>query len=447
MTTWMQRSLTVLALLLSLSIPAAAATFGNGHGGPRTTDNDDTCDIAVMPAATLLLPYFEVDTDFASGKTTIVTITNVSNVDQIARVTLWTDYSFPVLTFNVYLTGYDVQALNLFDVIVRGIIAPDAGTGTEVTDRGPLSDVNPALSLGNCDRLPGALDSIFVDRLQSAFLQGQVAPIGTFLPGCDAVGNVHENAIGYATIDVVSNCGFARPDQAVYYTQDLRYDNVLTGDYQQIDLASSSMQANPLVHIRAIPEGGTPASRQTGAHNRTNFERTFYDRYAPATHSDARQPLPATFAARWTQGGPLQLETSYKIWREGNTGTGSQCAEYAGNATLPVREVVVFDEAENFVANAGAFTLPETSLLGIDDDAMPQLTNGATGGWTYFNLDTAGGDGEATQNWVVVSLRSQAGYAGDFDATVLGNGCTPEVGVTEANAGAGVIGPAPNTNP
>ena len=103
----------------------------------------------------------------------------------------------------------------------------------------------------------------------------------------------------------------------------------------------------------------------------------------------------------------------------------------------------MFDEHENFVA--GTLTTPETSLVGINDE-LPPMPNGATGGWTYFNLDTTAGDGEATQNWVVVSMRSQAGYGGDFDATVLGNGCTPEQALSEANGGAAAIGPASNDN-
>jgi len=43
-----------LALLLLISASAIAA-------GPATTANDDSCDISLLPAATLLLPYFEVD--------------------------------------------------------------------------------------------------------------------------------------------------------------------------------------------------------------------------------------------------------------------------------------------------------------------------------------------------------------------------------------------------
>src|SRR5438067_12384859 len=107
-------------------------TFASGQ--PATTNNADSCDIGVTPAATLLLPYFEVDTAAAqgAGANTLFTITNTSRYPQIAHVTVWTDWSFPVLDFNVFLTGYDVQGINLFDVIVRGVIVA-APTGTSIT--------------------------------------------------------------------------------------------------------------------------------------------------------------------------------------------------------------------------------------------------------------------------------------------------------------------------
>jgi hypothetical protein len=107
------------------------------------------------------------------------------------------------------------------------------------------------------------------------------------------------------------------------------------------------------------------------------------------------------------EGGPLQMETAYKIWREGNTGAGAACAQYPGNANIPVREVVVFDEAENFVA--GTLDLPETALVYVHDPVLPQLTNGAT---------------------------------------ALGNGCSPETCASEASQAGGVtIGTAANNNP
>jgi hypothetical protein len=115
-----------------LLTPSANATFSFGSpgvaSGPTTTNNDDSCDIGVAPAATLLLPYFEVDT-VNRTQDTLFTITNVSRFSQIAHVTVWTDWSFPVLDFNIFLTGYDVQGISLSQVLVQGIVAQNNGTG------------------------------------------------------------------------------------------------------------------------------------------------------------------------------------------------------------------------------------------------------------------------------------------------------------------------------
>src|SRR4051794_15089593 len=107
--------LTALLVLVPGSLLAAVAT-----------SNTVSCDIGVTPAATLLLPYFEVDTvaGLGAGANTLFTITNTSRHPQIAHVTLWTDWAFPVLSFDLFLTGYDVQGVNLYDVIVRGQLVP-----------------------------------------------------------------------------------------------------------------------------------------------------------------------------------------------------------------------------------------------------------------------------------------------------------------------------------
>src|SRR5436190_23143282 len=127
----MLRRATLTGLLLCASFSLLAAT-----PTPSTTSNNDSCDISVTPAATLLLPYFDVDTAAAtggSGATTLFTIVNTSRYPQIAHVTVWTDWAFPVLGFNIFLTGYDVQGINLFDVIVRGLIVPSIPSGTSIT--------------------------------------------------------------------------------------------------------------------------------------------------------------------------------------------------------------------------------------------------------------------------------------------------------------------------
>jgi hypothetical protein len=465
------KKLTIWAMLalLVVAVPAMAAgqkiaanaTFTDG--GPATTNNDDSCDISVAPAATLLLPYFEVDIEDAGGETTLFTITNTSNEDQIAHVTLWTDYSFPVIDFNIYLTGYDVQSINLFDVISRGVIAPNVGTGTAITKRrAPTSVINPDLALGGCDVLPGNLEDIYVERMQSAFTEGVVDDFGTFA-GCNNVGNEHDNAVGYATIDLADLCSTSLPTDPGYFTTEIRFDNVLIGDYQQVNSSDDFAQGNPMVHIRAIPEGGEPGELAI-----VNFDRTFYSRYQAGGVADRRQPLPAQFAARWIEGGASGFATSYKIWREGEVTTGATiCSNWDINVTA-VGEIVRFDEAEVPVGQAPGgrvspplefdAALPETSLTSVaDDDVFPQMTNGAVAGWMYLNLDNEAADGIASQNWVVVSMRAEGRYSVDFDAAWLANGCTPpEDIVSTVNGGAGIIGPgvaetpadqSPNFNP
>ncbi|HEX6098060.1 MAG TPA: hypothetical protein VF432_17165 [Thermoanaerobaculia bacterium] len=461
-TVWAMLAMLVIAgsALAAPAKIAANATFDDG--GPATTNNDDSCDISVAPAATLLLPYFEVDIDDPAGETTLFTITNTSNEDQIAHVTLWTDYSFPVIDFNIYLTGYDVQSINLYDIIERGLIAPDAGTGTDVTDRGDYSDANGDLSLGACDRLPGQLDDAYIVRMQSAFIDGSVPDFGT-LAGCNDVGNPHDNAVGYVTIDVADLCSTSLPTDPGYFTTEIRFDNVLIGDYQQVNSGEDFAQGNPMVHIRAIPEGGEPGEPAI-----INFDRTFYSRYQSGGVLDRRQPLPSIFAARWIEGGASDFETFFKIWREGQTdfADANACGEWDNNVTVAA-ELVTFDEAENAWGDVPdsrvspplttEFTLPETSLTSVNDASIyPQPDNGAVGGWVYFNLDNDDEDGVASQNWVVVSMRAEGRYSVDFDAAWLANGCTPEEPLSEVTTGDEIIGPgvaetpadqSPNFNP
>jgi hypothetical protein len=437
----------------------ANATFDDG--GPATTNNDDSCDISVAPAATLLLPYFEVDVEDPAGETTLFTITNTSNEDQIAHVTLWTDWSFPVIDFNIYLTGYDVQSINLYDIIVRGVIAPDAGTGTDVTDRGENSVVNADLALGACDRLPGEIDPAYVVRMLAAFTEGTVPDLGD-LPGCNAVGGEHDNAVGYATIDLADLCSTSLPTDPGYFTTEIRFDNVLIGDYQQVHSANNFAQGNPMVHIRAIPEGGEPGEPAI-----INFDRTFYSRYQGGDVLDRRQPLPSIFAARWIEGGGSSFQTYFKIWREGATdfADADSCGEWDNNVTA-IAELVTFDDAENGWGDVPEsrisppitqeFTLPETSLTSVGSAPYPQPDNGAIDGWIYLNLDNDETDGIASQNWVIVSMRAEGRYSVDFDAAWLANGCTPEEPVSEWTTGVEVIGPGvaetpadqtPNYNP
>lgn len=392
-----------------------------------------SCDIAVAPAATLLLPYFEVGLD--RDPATLFTVTNASNVTQVARVTLWTDRAYPVVSFNLYLTGYDVQSINLYDVIVRGRI--DGGHfGIRSWDppRGEHTSDNPLLDESECGQVPPLLPAD-VERMLTAFTSGRV-------PGCLVVGGEHENAIGYATIDVVGNCGTAMPIDPEYFTEDLRYDNVLLGDSQL--LRGDASDGSPMVHIRAFP-----------SHDEPVFERTFYGRFQTSEHpqADARQPLPSLFAARWVHDDDNL--TSLKIWREGLAGANADCASYAYNAEIDLADSVVFDEDENgegqylnyimvpVSVGVDPIVIPPSAMIEIDDsDVFGQdIVDDERSGWLYINLDDVELQNGAQQGWVVATTTTD-GRAWSVDAAALENGCFPIKRVTQFSED-GIVGVLP----
>lgn len=549
----------VAAVLVSGSVFAAGltkqanATFTPGvatsggilaGAGPTTTNNDDSCDIGNAPAATLLLPYFEVDLGTAgTGRTTVFSVTNVSPYAQIAHVTLWTDWSFPVLDFNLYLTGYDVQPINLYDIIVRGFIGSTTGTGLGSSaspnarvspggfqangiNNGGTTGTNPNIgtqpfsnSAGNfygnpnfnstaatncvAGRLPGQLPAALATDVRALLSTGRSTGAGiscATASGEAQVGGNHggTTAIGYATIDVAATCSVALPIDPTYYTGEILFDNVLIGDYQDVNQSTTAGNyagGNPLVHIRAIPEGGAAGVAPVA----TNLPFTFYDRYtigATTRTIDRRQPLPSAFAARWISGSTAAFDTQYKIWREGfTTGTGVTeapagpglffCSDYVINSVIPLVEVVRFDEHENAgIQGSGVIvspptisspTTPETSRVGVSSSLFP-VVPGSTdvGGWTYFNLSNGGdayaaanfaarpynatrpgfGSGagaagtfprDVSQNWVILQMFAEGRYGVDQDANWLGNGCSaafpPTSAGTVGNA-VGRIGPA-----
>jgi hypothetical protein len=484
MKTWI-----ALALTLLVTISASAGVV----------DNDATCDIKVGPAATLLLPYFEVDLDAKGDQTTLFTITNVSRYSQIAHVTLWTDWAFPVLNFNIFLVGYDVQSINLKDILVKGIVASPVGTGPTAVKSplGPLTlppsgpgYANPNFKAAiDCDAVPGVIPQTFMAAVRSALTTGIYNPGGSAACPNPVGSNTHANAIGYVTIDVVGSCTNRLPSDRLYYTADLLFDNVLIGDYQQIgphpEFATAAFDAggNPMVHIRAVPEGGG-----AGSNAATELPYTFYDRYTPDANrvQDRRQPLPSTFAARFIQGGPGAFATNYTIWREG-FGLGACGASLALNGGLPTSDVLRFDEHDNVTVRPpcvalcpGVYNpaLPATSSFSTSSSVYPYLSTADVGGWMYLNLNNGGSTGYSvtrsisgfsivitgagstsnlapsfsqtvgprpSQNWVTITMFGNLGtkaMVAEFDAASLGNGCTPAALISTVNGGSGIIGPA-----
>jgi hypothetical protein len=236
-----------------------------------------------------------------------------------------------------------------------------------------------------------------------------------------------------------------------------------------------------MVHIRAVPEGGS-----AGSNVPTSLPYTFYDRYTPATTRarDRRQPLPSTFAARFIQGGTNAFATNLTIWREA-FGNGTCTNAVAASGALLIPEIVRFDEHENpFIITSfvnctcipSPNTLPATSSSNTAWSTYPILTTPDVAGWLYLNLNNGGSNtysvthdiggqpgptnartalapvGSTTivgprpsQNWVTVTMFGTLAnnrMTAEFDAASLGNGCSPAAFMSTATFGAVPIGPA-----
>jgi hypothetical protein len=196
-----------------------------------------------VPAATLLLPYFEVDLADQNGVNTLFSINNASATAVLAHVTVWSDQSVPVLDFDVYLTGYDVQTLSLREVLQNGNLPRTASDGQDlpndsISPQGPASqDINFASCGGTLPYGNPALNAAFRAHLQ-AVLQGNPSP--TFVGRC--YGSKRNDGIlrGYVTVDTVNACNVFFPSQlATGYDSVLTDQNVLWGDYFYVNSAQN----------------------------------------------------------------------------------------------------------------------------------------------------------------------------------------------------------------
>ncbi|HEX7151673.1 MAG TPA: hypothetical protein VF618_09315 [Thermoanaerobaculia bacterium] len=382
-------------MIVLLALPLRAQIIGN----------DASCDISVAPAATLLLPYFEI----GDTKTTLFTVTNVSPLPQIAAVTLWSKLGKPVLRFDLQLTGYDVQSVDLRTVLTTGVFAaPEARRGSRSAKHNPDHQTNASARCGRAT-LPQPLRDAAIATL--------------------------EDGIGSATIDVVAACRDTFPSDGAYY-DDLLYDNVLIGDWMLVDTgAATDVAGSPLVHIRAIPEGGPSGSFLPR-------ERTFYGRLAAAAGLprgiDRRQPLPGVFAVGWGDGSS-PVTTDLLIWREPSAvpplSTQDAYFFYEDSTVLDARENLSVPCWLQFCGGFGGVPVIRLNIASTDrltmsggDERLPRVWSGDVHGWIFFDLHHVS---ESRQAWVV-RLDRGSRFRRLADGVPLGNGCSPQRNRTDA---------------
>ncbi|HEX4964372.1 MAG TPA: hypothetical protein VF173_26380 [Thermoanaerobaculia bacterium] len=418
-----------LSCLLAFAVPASAAI----------------CNIDATPAATLLLPYFEVDLNNPNGVTTLFSVNNASAMGVLAHVSVWSDLSVPVLGFNIYLTGYDVQTINLRDILVTGNLPQTASVGQDPADtispKGPKSqDVNFASCNGQLP--PPPLPPSFLQHL-SLSLTGKGSPLfGGLCSGRNLGDNI---ARGYITVDTVNNCTLRLVTDVNYFLQDITFQNVLWGDYFYVNTGQSFANGGTLVHVEASLTD--PATTTAGRY-------TFYGRYVawnagPSGVIDHREPLATNFAGRYANGGTFTGGTSYVVWRDSKTSQNAfTCPATTGRPSwfpLGMEGIDIFDETEQVsVPQTSSFSPqpPNTGIVPFPAEAQRTKVNGPdlpvpfNFGWLYLDLNTTvtGNpnppfDPAAAQAWVILDMDSNGRFSVGIEGVRLDSACAPHHGV------------------
>jgi hypothetical protein len=429
----MKKTAVTLALLGLLALGGQAAAV--------------ICTIDQVPASTLLLPYFEVDLNNPNGLTTLFSINNASATAILVKVEIWTDLSVPVLDFSVYLTGYDVQSINLRDIIVNGNLPQTASAGQDPTDTiSPKGSLSQDINFASCTSFlpPPAIPAATLAYLQAALTGNPISGLFSSCAGppCCAAQNLGDHiARGYITADTVVRCDLFNPSSPNYFTTSASFQNVLFGDWFIVNTTQNFAEGGDLVHIESAAPGFSYAPGPAYPTLAPNTY-TFYGRYVAWNASDRREPLADEFATRYLNGGPFSAGTSLLCWRDSKTVQFQfSCPAAAGNPSwypLAQEGIVVFDEQEHPLTSTSCVISPcptitqtvcpaETQRVQVGGPSLPVNSNF---GWLFMDLNNtiAGNpnppsDPAAAQAWVISTLASNGHFAVGLDAIRLDSSC------------------------
>ncbi|MCP3959597.1 MAG: hypothetical protein GY719_17245 [bacterium] len=412
----------------------------------------ELCTIDVVPAATLLLPYFEVgltptDEDPVTSERSVDTffsVNNASSAPAVAHVVLWGDWSLPSIDFDIFLTGYDIETVSLADVFNNGNLPITAHATNDPADsfsphgqtsQNPAWDSapdNPANPLfPGCDtNLPLGTNPV-LDRVADPMFKGFSRRVrgghtgrglGDRGAATDCIGQAHDEtgfggndfiARGYVTIDNVTDCNLLFPNQPGYFGTGLTSEvNQLWGDWFIVQ--DGRAIGDSLVAIEASDKGIFLPG-----------DTTFYGRYVDGLATDQREPLSSTWATRYFEPNALfDGGTDLLVWRDSkcqvsvsgfDTDGAGGCVPTAGAPPwwpLEETQVVAFDLQEDAtelcteipaLPGAGGISPPppdppvptiqcfpiETGRYAIGDDGIETPYEF---GWLYLNLNFTLGD-------------------------------------------------------
>lgn len=375
----------LLSTLFLVAVLLGALLAAPALAQPRAGD----CMVGPGLGATLLFPYFEVTPLAPAGTTTLISINNGLSAPTLARVVLWTDWGVPTLAFDLFLPGFDVQTINLYDLF-RGVI-PSTGNGLDLSGWPFCTSLTPVHS-------NPVLTSLEIDQLR-AFHTGNKGPIHS---GCAAYAHGDGLARGYVTVDAVDECSgveaitplFTPANTAYPYFADgggaagiAKVDNTLWGDHVIVDFAGNFAQGSEAIALWADP----------GHFSGTDIF-TFYGRFSGWDGRDDRVPLPYRWDQRFFNGGPFAGGASLVVWRSPNSAEASPVTCGTAPAWWPLTATLgaMDEQAANYATLDPTACHLATQRLDVTSMAIPyafgwiQLDSGLSQTWVQPTL-TAGG--------------------------------------------------------
>lgn len=341
-------------------------------------------------AATLLFPYFEVDLD--GSRTTLLAIGALKPVsstaqNSLAKVTLWTDWGLPTVSFDLYLEYGAIRTINLRDVLLSG--------------QAPVTRP-PVGAFPNCAAAIGGL--VGDGAVLRAKHTGASGSSCWSSPRSD-----RSLATGYVTVDVVRRCtsSATHPASAGYFTganpvADFR--NLLGGDFLLVDPANNFASGHQAVAIVADTTLFPPGSY------------TFYGRYVGWSGVDKRRPLARVWNARYLVGGAFSGGTQLLVWRDNKRSSVTPASCGTGPTWWPLGAASLSANSESGAYHPYGGTL--------EFDALSQRVDVATAidppfdfGW--LELDLGHSATSAAQGWVGWIASADGRYSVGLGATPL----------------------------
>lgn len=372
-----------------------------------------------VPASTLLFPHFEVDTSSPQGVNTVLTVQNASASATMVNVVLWTDYGLPTANFNVYLTGYDQQVIDL-GLVFRRVLPRTASDGQDPSDTiSPQGPISQDINFASCNNfLNGQEAGSIISRDIVSAHTGQ--PNADYFAGqCGAMNYGDGIARGYVTMDVTNQCTADVPGSPGYFSAGgggvAGNRNIIRGDYAIIDAAN---RRNLIDNAVAIEADGLNPVTVAGPN-----KQTFYGRLIGYGAIDNREPLPTAWASKVTLN-----RTDIDYWRDPGVPLAPfTCGTAPAGMPSGQQQLAQFNSSGAITAAPGGnpFAFVSGSTAGT---ALP-ITEPL--GWLFANLNLgapSGPYGAIRQSWMSFRLAPQALPANSASALVpgiqLGNAAT-----------------------